>query len=235
MNTLAKHQLEKALAIALLRNGVGPQADITIGLSGGPDSVALLHGLMALKSAGLVHAVTAAHLHHGLRGAEADHDEAFVRGLCAHLDLELVVERAEGLTCRKGNLEERARLYRHDFLNRVAERFGAGYLALGHHADDQAETVLLRLMRGSGIAGASAMAEAGPGRLLRPLLRVRRAEILNYLAAIGAAYVTDSTNLRGPNARSHVRNELIPLIERYLCTGDDRSAQRVCARVALYH
>lgn len=213
MNAPAKTPLEKALTLALLRNSVGPQANIIIGLSGGPDSVALLYGLMALQSAGTIHALTAAHLNHGLRGAEADRDEAFVRDLCAHLRIELVVERAEGLNPRKGNLEERARLYRHDFLNRLAERCGAGYIALAHHADDQAETVLLRLMRGSGIAGASAMAEAGPGRLLRPLLRLRRAEILGYLEQIGAAYVTDSTNLRGVNARSRVRNQLIPLIE----------------------
>src|ERR1700678_2818785 len=138
MNAPARNKLEKALAVSLLRNRVGPKADIVIGLSGGPDSVALLYGLMAVKSAGRVHAITAAHLNHGLRGTEADRDEAFVRGLCGHLGIALVVERAEGLNRRKGNLEERARLYRHDFLNRVAERFGAGYVALAHHADDQA-------------------------------------------------------------------------------------------------
>jgi tRNA(Ile)-lysidine synthase len=219
MNAPAKHKLAKALAVSLLRNGVGPQANIVIGLSGGPDSVALLHGLMALKSAGMVHETIAAHLNHCLRGAEADRDEAFVRGLCKNLEIELVVEQAAELNRRKGNLEERARLYRHDFLNRVAERFGAGYVALAHHADDQAETVLLRLMRGSGITGASAMAEAGPGRLLRPLLGVRRAEILNYLGTIGATYVTDSSNLHDANARSRVRNELIPLIEHAYAPG----------------
>jgi tRNA(Ile)-lysidine synthase len=219
MNASAKRKLEKALAVSLLRNSVGLDAKIVVGLSGGADSVALLCGLMALKSAGSLNETIAAHLNHGLRGAEADRDEVFVRGLCARIGVELVVERAEGLTRRKGNLEERARLYRHDFLNRVAERFGAGYVALAHHADDQAETVLLRLMRGSGITGASAMAEAGPGRLLRPLLRVRRDDILSYLAEIGMAYVTDSSNLHGANARSQVRNQLIPLIERTYAPG----------------
>jgi len=210
----AKHEFEKAIANALMRNRVELGAHVLLGLSGGPDSVALLHALLALQEQGAIQRPTAAHLNHGLRGDESDRDETFVRGLCERLELDLVVERASGLSNREGNLEERARLCRHNFLNRLAERCGAGYIALAHHAGDQAETVLLRLLRGCGVAGAAAMAEAGPGRLLRPMLGLRRSEVLGYLDAIGAAFVIDSTNLHGSNTRSRLRNELIPLIER---------------------
>ena len=202
------------MARALVRNRVEVDASILVGLSGGPDSVALLHGMIALRDKGAVRTVSAAHLNHRLRGDESDRDEAFVHELCERLGLELVVEQADGLGSHQGNLEERARIYRHGFLNRVAERFGANYIALAHQADDQAETVLLRLLRGCGLAGAMAMAEVGPGRLLRPLLSLRRRQILHYLESIGAAYVIDSSNLRELNARSRVRKELIPLIER---------------------
>jgi tRNA(Ile)-lysidine synthase len=209
----AKYEFEKVIAKALVRNRVEADASILVGLSGGADSVALLHGLIALRDKGAVQTVMAAHLNHRLRGAESDRDEAFVRELCERLGLEPVIEQADRLGTHRGNLEERARLYRHGFLNRVAERLGADYIALAHQADDQAETVLLRLLRGCGIAGAAAMAEAGPGRLLRPLLRLTRHQILRYLESIGSAYVTDSSNLHGLNARSRVRNELIPLVE----------------------
>lgn len=210
----AKYEFEKAIAKALARNRVRADARILVGLSGGPDSVALLHGMLALRDRGAVEKVMAAHLNHRLRSDESDRDEAFVRKLGARLGFELIVGQADGLNSSEGNLEERARLYRHGFLNRVAERCGAGYIALAHHADDQAETVLLRLLRGCGLAGAAAMAEAGSGRLIRPMLGLQRAQVLGYLEAIGAAYVTDSSNLQGLNARSRVRNELIPLIER---------------------
>ncbi|HEX4210442.1 MAG TPA: tRNA lysidine(34) synthetase TilS, partial [Candidatus Binataceae bacterium] len=209
-----ENEFEKAIAKALLRNEVEPGARILVGLSGGPDSVALLHGMLALSGRGAIQQVMAAHLNHRLRGAESDRDENFARRLCTRLGIELVVERAEGLSGLRGNLEERARLFRHDFLNRVAERLAADYIALAHHADDQAETVLMRMMRGCGLAGASAMSARGPGRLLRPLLGVRRAEIVGYLEALGSSWVADSSNLQGLNARSRIRNELLPLLER---------------------
>ncbi|HTT74452.1 MAG TPA: tRNA lysidine(34) synthetase TilS [Candidatus Binataceae bacterium] len=214
MQPHGRYEFEKAIAEAFVRNRVEASARVLVGVSGGPDSVALLHALLALSGRGVMQCVMAAHLNHGLRGPESDRDESFVRGLCNRLDIELVAERAEGLGSRNGNLEERARLYRHAFLNQIADNFAMSHIALAHHAGDQAETVLLRLLRGCGLAGAAAMAEAGPGRLLRPLLRLERADVLSYLEEIGASYVTDSSNLHGMNSRSRIRNELIPLIER---------------------
>ena len=202
-----------AVAAALARVSVRKGALILVGLSGGPDSVALTHALHTVAQ-NLGHRLAAAHLNHRLRGTESDRDERFVREFCLRLGLELVVERADGLGPDTPNLEERARELRHSFLNRTADRLGATHIALAHHADDQAETVLMRLLRGAGVAGLSAMAQAGPGCLIRPLLGVSRDSLLAYLDAIGARFVTDSTNLSTTPLRNHVRNELLPMLER---------------------
>src|SRR5205807_478280 len=102
--------------------------------------------------------VAAAHFNHHIRASESDRDEAFVRDLCARLDVEVTVGHAE-LDLGRGNLEERAREERIDFLRASASQLGTDYIALAHHADDQAETVLMRLLRGAGVAGLAAMTE----------------------------------------------------------------------------
>ncbi|MGC1336727.1 MAG: tRNA lysidine(34) synthetase TilS [Candidatus Binataceae bacterium] len=187
---------------------------ILVALSGGADSVAMLHALLDLR--GLFgYRLAAAHLNHRIRGAEADRDEAFVRELCSRLAIDLVVERAEGLDAAMPNLEEAARDARHDFLRRTAERLGAKHVALGHHRDDQAETVLLRMLRGAGIAGLGAMDEAGPNRIVRPMLSLSRQDIRAYLHAIGALFVEDSSNESATLMRNRIRHELIPTLESY--------------------
>ncbi|MBF6559263.1 MAG: tRNA lysidine(34) synthetase TilS [Candidatus Binataceae bacterium] len=228
MNSRAIITLEAAVRAALARLAVADGATIVIALSGGADSVALTHALQRLahgshRSRGTLARGTsgapawrlhAAHLNHRLRAGEADRDEAFVRALCARLAIELTVEHAQGLRRVAGNLEERARDLRHAFLERVAGRIGACHVALAHHADDQAETVLMRLLRGGGAAGLAAMAPGGPGRIIRPLLGLRRAQILAYLEALGAGYVVDSSNASPAMTRNRVRHELIPALER---------------------
>lgn len=214
-----------AVAAALARVPVRRDELILLGLSGGADSVALTHALRTVAHP-LGFRIAAAHLNHRLRGTESDRDERFVREMCRRLELELVVERADGLCPDTPNLEERARELRHSFLNRTADRLGASHIALAHHADDQAETVLLRLLRGAGMAGLGAMAEAGPGRLIRPLLAVSRAALLAYLDTIGARFVTDSTNLSTTPQRNRIRNELLPMLEREYAPGlRDRLAE----------
>jgi tRNA(Ile)-lysidine synthase len=207
-----------AVGAALARVPIRKDELILLALSGGADSVALTHALRTVAHS-LGFRLAAAHLNHRLRGTESDRDERFVREVCLRLGLELVVERADGLGPDTPNLEERARELRHSFLNRTADRLGASHIALAHHADDQAETVLMRLLRGAGIAGLGAMAEAGPGRLIRPLLAVSRAALLAYLDAIGAPFVTDSTNLSTTPQRNRVRNELLPMLEREYAPG----------------
>jgi len=207
-----------AVAAALARVPVRKDELILLGLSGGADSVALTHALRTVAHS-LGFRLAAAHLNHRLRGTESDRDERFVREICLRLGLELVVERTDGLGLDTPNLEERARELRHSFLNRTADRLGASHIALAHHAGDQAETVLMRLLRGAGMAGLGAMAEAGPGRLIRPLLGVSRAALLAYLEAISARFVTDSTNLSTTPQRNRVRNELLPMLEREYAPG----------------
>jgi tRNA(Ile)-lysidine synthase len=191
---------------------------ILLALSGGADSVALLHALAALRRK-FHFELAAAHLNHGLRGAESDRDEAFVCELCSRLGVPLTVELARGLKRSRGNLEARARTERQRFLGRVAERVGADYIALAHQADDQAETVMLRLLRGAGVTGLGAMAEVSGGKLIRPLLEVRRAAILAYLEEIGAEFVEDSTNASLAHDRNRVRHRLMPLLEREFAPG----------------
>ena len=209
-----------AIEAALVRAGVRRDASMLIGLSGGADSVALTCALLELRER-LGLRIAAAHLNHRIRGDESDRDEAFVRAMCVRLGVELIVERAEGLgaSISSANLEERAREVRRDFLGRVADRIGADFVALGHHRDDQAETVLMRLMRGAGAAGMAAMAERGPGRLIRPMLSISRAEIRGYLDARAIAFVEDSTNSSRDILRNRIRAELLPMLEREYAPG----------------
>jgi tRNA(Ile)-lysidine synthase len=209
-----------AVEAALVRAGIRRGASILIGLSGGADSVALTCAILELRER-LGLRIAAAHLNHRIRGVESDRDEAFVRAMCARLGVELIVERAEGLdaSISSANFEERAREVRRDFLGRVADRVGADYVALGHHRDDQAETVLMRLMRGAGAAGMAAMAEHGPGRLIRPMLSISRAEIRGYLDARATAFVEDSTNSSRDILRNRIRAELLPMLEREYAPG----------------
>jgi tRNA(Ile)-lysidine synthase len=215
MNSRAISPVERAIAAALDRVPVRRGGRILIALSGGADSIALTHALCRLRDADRQpgYNLVAAHLNHRLRGAESDRDERFVRELCECLQIELTVERAHNLA-ESSNLEERARDLRYEFLNRTADRFGATCIALAHHADDQAETVMLRLLRGSGATGLAAMSAVGPGRIVRPMLALRRGQILAYLQALGAEYVTDSSNLSPAILRNRVRLELLPMLDR---------------------
>ncbi len=191
---------------------------ILLGLSGGSDSVALLHILLELREC-FGHRLAAAHFNHRLRGPESERDEAFVRELCERLGVELRVGLARGLNRSMANLEERARDLRHAFLRRTADHLGAAHIALAHHAGDQAETVLLRLLRGTGVTGLGAMAPVGPERLIRPMLALTRDDITAYLAACDASFVSDSSNSSPAILRNRVRHELMPMLERDYAPG----------------
>jgi tRNA(Ile)-lysidine synthase len=218
MRRESSNTVTDAIAGALDRVAIRPGATVLVALSGGADSVALLHALLELRERfGL--RVAAAHLNHRIRGLESDRDEDFVSEMCARLEVELRVARARGLDADSANLEERAREARYLFLNRAADAVGAEYIALAHHGDDQAETVLMRMLRGAGIAGLAAMAERGPGRLIRPMLGIDRAEILVYLRARRIAFVEDSSNRSPEILRNRIRTELIPMLERDYAPG----------------
>ncbi len=191
---------------------------VLVACSGGPDSVALLHLLWTLREERSLR-LGVAHLHHGLRGAEADADAAYVAALAERLTLPLVTERADVPTLARQtreSCETAARRARYDFLERAASAGGWDRIALGHTASDRAESVLLNLLRGSGLHGLRGM-PAVRGRFLRPLLLAWRAETEAYCAHLQLHPRQDHTNLDPTHAaRNRIRQELLPLLrEQY--------------------
>lgn len=193
-----------------------PHDRLVVALSGGADSCALLDLLTRLPGYDLF--LVAAHLNHGLRGAESDGDERFCRELAAgyeipfescRIDVEALAQ-TEGL-----NLEDAGRRARIGFLDRICQQYGAAAVVTAHHSDDQAETVLMRLMRGSGMAGLSGMRYNNQRGYLRPLLDVTRAQIKQYLAEQGLAWREDASNRDTDFLRNRIRHELLPLLEQY--------------------
>ena len=205
-----------ALYLAARAALVGPCAlprgsRVLVACSGGPDSLALLHVLAELSRArGLTLAV--AHLDHGMRGAKGAQDARFVARQAALLGLEAEVERADGRAFMKAHGlagEAGLRRLRHAFLARAARRLTCDAIALGHTADDQAETVLLRLIRGTGLAGLAAM-RPRRGRVLRPLLHASRRDVLEFLVLRKLEPRLDETNADPSFRRNVVRMDILP-------------------------
>ena len=190
---------------------------VVAAVSGGGDSVALLHLLAELAERSLVILAGVAHVNHRLRRLASDEDERFCRDLARRFGVPCLVEStavAEVARSRRVSVEHAGHHVRHAFFARAAAELGAGRVALGHTIDDQAETVLLRLIRGAGAAGLSGMRPRA-GVLVRPLLGVGRAELRRYLAAGGIRFREDASNadLRVP--RNRVRHELLPHLRTY--------------------
>lgn len=200
---------------ASLRAGDG----VVVGVSGGADSVALLRAVCERNVRDeLGWRICVAHLNHGLRGAEARADAAFVRGLAGELGVRHVVRRVRLGAARRG-IEERGRLARYRFLEWVARQAGAVAVVVAHHADDQSETVLHHVIRGSGLRGLAgmrpvrALRRGSEVRLVRPMLGVRRADVLAYLAAKKQAYRVDRSNDDPAMTRNRIRNRVLPMVE----------------------
>lgn len=187
---------------------------IIVGLSGGADSVCLLRVLHSIiEREKLDIRLVAVHVNHGIRGQEAARDEAFARSLCEELGVEFISESVDvpKLAVNEGMSEEEAgRKVRYAVFARCAG--DCGKIAVAHHMDDQAETVLMNLFRGSGLKGMSGIAPVRDN-IIRPLLCVSRQEIEGYLRELGQEYVTDSTNCENVYTRNRVRNELMPYIK----------------------
>lgn len=213
-----------------------PGARVAVACSGGADSVALLLLLDELH-AELGIQLSVAHLNHQLRGAEADADEAFVRELAGRLGLECAVERTDVAACAHAaglNLEEAARQTRLEFFSRLCAERKADAVATAHTLDDQAETLLARLLRGTGLTGLAGIqpvlelpsaqpssSQSGraplagpPARLVRPLLGVRRAELRAFLQERQQEWREDATNLDPARTRNRLRLEILPQLER---------------------
>jgi tRNA(Ile)-lysidine synthase len=188
---------------------------VLVGLSGGSDSVALTFLLRELASNNEFGLVSLAHLNHRLR-LSADRDEEFCRALAARLGLRIVVERCdvkEYGTSLGLSVEDAARRVRYDFLDRAAAETGATCVAVGHTQDDQAETFLLKLMRGAGLTGLGGIYPRR-GNVVRPLLEVSRADLRGYLAGLGEAWMDDESNEDVENPRNRVRHVVLPELDR---------------------
>ncbi len=204
----------------LIRPGDG----VVVGLSGGPDSVFLLYALHTLQ-ARMGFALRAVHVHHGIRGAEADRDETFSETLCAKLDIpfQAVHVAAPAYAAQHGlSLEEAARILRYEALEAARQQLGqtlaagtaatsapAAWVAVAHHLDDQAETVLHHLVRGAGLRGLAGMGNRR-NHVIRPLLSIKREDILKWLKEHDISYVTDSTNADPHYTRNRIRSTVLP-------------------------
>jgi tRNA(Ile)-lysidine synthase len=208
----ATQQIEQTLSAFLearLRHG----GHLCVGLSGGRDSVVLLHALACLRSSGLACELSALHVHHGL-SASADAWADFCTDFCRRLGVPLEIIRVDVPRVSREGLEAAARRLRHA----VFAACPADWLALAHHRDDQAETVLFRLLRGAGVKGASGMLaerpQSGGARLIRPLLELPRSVIAGYGEAHSLAWIEDESNADLRYRRNHLRREVMPRIEQ---------------------
>ena len=181
---------------------------ILLAVSGGPDSTVLLHIFLTLREKYALR-LAVAHVNYGLRGKDADADESFVRNCCERYDIPLFVLHAKS----KVKDEETLRGIRYEFFESLAGKHGFDRIAVAHTRDDQAETVLLRLLRGAGLDGLGAML---PKRdhIIRPLLGTPRTDIMRYLKAEKLAFRTDRSNKDTTYLRNRVRHLLLPYLEK---------------------
>lgn len=208
-------------------------ARVLAAVSGGADSVALAWVLAELAERGTLVLAGIGHLNHQLRGAEADADEAFVAALAERLRVPFRSERADvaSLAAERGeSIEAAARRARYAFLATAAAELHASHIATGHTLDDQAETVMLRLLRGAGSRGLAGI-RATRGALVRPLIESRRAALGAYLSARGETWRDDASNADVSIPRNRLRHELMPVIER-IAPGGSEALARTAALAA---
>ena len=224
----------------LRRNLISSGQTVVLGLSGGPDSVCLLHSLLNEHDGQIV----CAHVNHCLRAAESDADETFAGELCKKLEVPLETKRIDAAVFANENgmtIEEAGRAARYVFFDEVCERYSVvgkplPVIALAHNKDDQTETVLMRILRGTGTDGLAGIPEKRKSArgfdIVRPLLNVSRKEIDEYLAGINAEFCTDSSNLGTEYLRNKLRLDIIPYIETSLDVCMKQSLGRLAANAA---
>lgn len=199
---------------------------VLVALSGGADSVALLYLLMQNG-----YTCEAAHCNFHLRGSESDRDEAFAKDLCSHLNVKLHIRHFDTRQIaieRHISIEMAARELRYQWFEEVRKESQSDVIAVAHHQDDSVETLLLNLLRGSGIHGLRGIRPQN-GYVVRPLLNLSRKEIIDYLKSIGQTFVTDSTNLQDEYTRNKIRLQLLPLMQEI-----NPSIKETLAKTALH-
>jgi tRNA(Ile)-lysidine synthase len=223
---MSQHNLHTRVANAIReRNLAAPHDCLIVAVSGGADSVALLDLLATLPWYSF--RLIVAHLNHLLRGPESDGDELFVAQLAAHYNLPCAIKRVDvrSLASRqRQSLEEAGREARYAFFEELRQRHQAAAIALAHHADDQAETLLMRLLRGAGTSGLAAMAHRSDQAVIRPLLGLHRDELRTHLAHHGIPFREDASNQDRTFLRNRIRHELLPLLASYNPAISDRLA-----------
>ena len=227
-------EAERKVTEAMKENGMLRKgARVIAGVSGGADSVFLFFVLKSLCEAREIE-LRVIHVHHGIRGSEADGDEAFVRELCQRYGIPCEVVRRDIPSEAAGagyTLEEAGRLARREIFERAALCWQGAKIALAHHRNDLAETVLFRLARGTGIHGLAAMQPVS-GIYLRPLLGVTRAEIEASLAERHISWREDSTNAGDEAARNRIRHRILPLIEKEINEGAAEHLAQIAEQAA---
>lgn len=188
---------------------------VLVGLSGGADSVCLLHILKFLsKELGIK--LAAAHIHHGIRGDDADRDAEFARDICKRLDIPFYLNRADVPTLSKEknvSLETAGRLARYQIFREICRKNKISLTATAHNRNDQAETVLMRVFRGAGIDGLAGIRYVRPDGVIRPLLDVTREEIEIYCQENNLRFCIDKTNLENDYTRNRIRNQILPMLK----------------------
>jgi tRNA(Ile)-lysidine synthase len=214
------------------------QSSLLLAVSGGADSVALLRGMIAVRSEQKL-TLHVAHLNHKLRGAAADEDAAWLNALCGKLQVPATIGETDVAALARESalgIEEAARHARYEFLAQTAAKHKCSHIAVAHTADDQVETVLHHILRGTGLAGLRGMPrqrrlDSGV-TLVRPLLDVTRAQVLEYLQTLGQDYREDHTNLDETYTRNRIRRQLLPLLEREFQPDVRQSLLRLAAQAA---
>lgn len=210
-----KDMKDKVLNYIRKWNMLEPQDQVIVGISGGADSVCLLFVLLEIQKE-IGYTLLAVHIHHGLRGPEADADEQYVKALCGdygvqcltyHYDVECIAKQ------RKQSTEEAGRILRREVFARVKEEYQGTKIAMAHHKNDNAETLFLNLARGTGLKGLGGMLPVR-NDIIRPLLCVEREEIEKYLAKINISFCTDSTNESNEYTRNKIRNCVLPYFKK---------------------
>lgn len=216
-----RERVERAVRGAVEQHALWrPGASLVVAVSGGPDSLCLLGTLLALREQGSASApgeIVVAHLDHRLRGAEGEQDAAWVAGFAQSLGLRCELGSADVLALARAegrSLEDAARHARYTFLRRVAAETGAERICTGHTRDDQAETVIMHWLRGSGLDGLAGMPPLA-GDIARPLLDLTRDDTVAYCAARGWTPRVDASNADVAFLRNRIRHELLPQLEQY--------------------
>ena len=214
-NKIDKAFLESAINTSVKFHMLDKNDQVLAGISGGPDSVALLLFLLGIKEEYSLK-IGVAHLNHMLRGKEADRDEEFVRNLADKFGIPCFIGKKDVARFAKEHqlsIEDSARKVRYSFLKDTLEKNEYSKIALGHNRDDNAELILMNILRGSGTKGLTGIPPKREGFIIRPLIEIPKQQIVKFLKSVDQVYMTDSSNMDNKYTRNSIRNSLIPLIE----------------------